>query len=338
MKTEYGIAGIFVVYMNILVTGGAGFIGSHLTHTLLSGTNHTVVVLDALTYAGRLENLSACVDNQRFVFVHDNVINQASVQAAVETYNIEAIFHLAAETHVDRSINNASPFVETNVLGTLSVLEVTHRAQQKGKAVRMVHVSTDEVYGPLAADAKPFTEHDPLCPTSPYAASKASAEHLVSSYYKTYRVDVVTTRLCNVYGPHQHSEKFIPVMIHASLTGKTLPVYGNGLQKREWLHVTDAAQGIVAAFSKGRAGEVYNLGSGHEECNLDVVEHIVHQVGANKMQITHVQDRLAHDQRYALNSTKAYNELGWKPQLPFTEGLNETIQWYSSHITTTEAE
>ncbi len=312
--------------MKILVTGGAGFIGSHLVRHLLSAGHERVVVVDALTYAGSLDNIADCLRDPRCVFVHESVTNRTAIAALLAENGIDAVLHLAAETHVDRSIALAAPFFETNVMGTLAVVEAIHTAST---SIRLVHVSTDEVYGALKPTQAPFREDHILNPTSPYAASKAAADHLVMSFVRTHGLDAIITRCCNNYGPNQHSEKFIPLMIQQACARQNLPVYGDGLQVREWIHVADHCRALMAVLRSGTSGEVYNIGSEHEEHNVDVVRRIVQLTGADESQITHVQDRPAHDRRYAINSEKLRSTFNWHPTIPFSQGLEETVLWYA---------
>jgi dTDP-glucose 4,6-dehydratase len=291
-----------------------------------------VVLLDALTYAGSLANVADCLQDERCLFVHGNINNRELVASLLATHHTDAVMHLAAETHVDRSISTAEPFIETNVVGTLSVLEAIRAVRDVRGSIRLVHVSTDEVYGALTETQAPFDETDKLDPTSPYAASKAAADHLVSAFVKTHGLDALITRCCNNYGSHQFPEKFIPLMVVQALKGRPLPVYGDGRQKREWLHVHDHCTGLVAALQKGRTGEVYNFGSGHEEANIDVVRRIVQLTQASTNLIEHVPDRPAHDRRYAVSSVKARAELGWQPTMSFEDGLESTVAWYRDQV------
>lgn len=311
--------------MNILVTGGAGFIGNHLVRLLLNAGHERVVVLDALTYAGSITNISDCLTDARCTFVHGNILDRGLLKSLLEQHSIDVVFHLAAETHVDRSITSALPFVETNVTGTLCVAEAIQTA---AKHVRLIHVSTDEVYGSLAATEMPADEDRPLNPTSPYAASKASADLLIQSFIATHQADAIITRCCNNYGPKQYPEKLIPLMITRAFQGLDLPVYGNGRQSREWIFVEDHCTALMEIMMAGISGEIYNIGTGHEEENLCVVSRIVQLTGANTNQVVHVSDRPAHDQRYALNCSKVKLLSGWEPKTGFEEGLKRTIEWY----------
>lgn len=308
----------------LLVTGGAGFIGSNLVRMILRDRAENVVVLDALTYAGNLENLEGHLDDPRCTFVHGDITDAEAVESVFSGLNIDAVLHLAAESHVDRSIDSAEPFVRTNVQGTLTLLE----AARRHSVARFVHVSTDEVYGTLAPTDPPFTEHTPLDPTSPYAASKAASDLLVSAFHKTYGLDVVITRCSNNYGPYQFPEKFIPLMVLNAMEGRPLPIYGDGQQVRDWLHVDDHCRGLLLALDKGRAGHAYNFGGHGEQANIDVARTILAAVGAEETLLQHVTDRLAHDRRYAIDASKAEQELGWKPSVLFEDGLQQTIAWY----------
>lgn len=316
--------------MKILVTGGAGFIGSHLVRMLIQHGHEHVVVVDALTYAGFLENISDCIQDTRCSFIHGSVTDEGLMLQVLTDHNIEAVFHLAAETHVDRSITSAQPFVESNIVGTFAVVEAIRKT---GRHIRLIHVSTDEVYGSLSVDAAPFTEQSPLCPSSPYAASKASADMIVQSFVSTYGLDAVITRCCNNYGPRQYPEKLIPLVTKRAIEGKLLPVYGKGMQRREWIYVEDHCSALIAVLQYGKTGETYNIGTGHEEANISVVNRIVQLTGANKEQITFVTDRPAHDYRYALDSRKITIHCGWKPSTDFDNGLQTTVLWYQQQST-----
>lgn len=311
--------------MKILVTGGAGFIGNHLVRMLLREGADQVVVLDALTYAGSLSNLSDCMEDSRCVFVHADVTDGQRVTDLLKTYAFDVVYHLAAETHVDRSIASGRDFVHTNIVGTFTLLEAIRTERP---SARMVHVSTDEVYGALAVGDLPFTEHSPLRPSSPYAASKAAADMLVHAHVTTYGLDVVVTRCCNNYGPMQYPEKFIPLMVKQALAGQPLPVYGDGQQRREWIHVTDHCKALIAVAGKGKTGDVYNIGTGHEEVNIDVVERIVQLTQASPSLITMVPDRPAHDVRYALDAGKLRSTCGWTPVVEFNAGLADCVTWF----------
>ncbi|MBC7106056.1 MAG: dTDP-glucose 4,6-dehydratase [Firmicutes bacterium] len=307
--------------MRILVTGGAGFIGSAFVR-LAAAAGHEVTVLDRLTYAGD----PARLDGAAHRFYRGSITNRELVDAVLERERIAAVVNFAAESHVDRSILDASPFIETNVRGTQVLLEAarTHALQ------KFVHVSTDEVYGELGPTGA-FTEESPLRPNSPYAASKAAADLLVLAYHRTYGLPACLVRPCNNYGPWQYPEKLIPVVIYKALTGQPIPVYGTGQNVREWLYVEDCCAGVLAALEEGRPGTVYNLGSGEERPNLEVVRAILNLLGKGEELITFVKDRPGHDFRYRLDSSRAAVELGFAPRVPFEEGLARTVEWYLAH-------
>ncbi len=309
--------------MRLLVTGGLGFIGSNFVRMVLAERPEWGVTnLDLVTYAGNPANLADVAGNARYRFARGDVAERAHVAAALD--GCDAIVHFAAESHVDRSILSAEPFVRTNVLGTLALLD----AIRARAGCRMVQVSTDEVYGALGPDDPPFTEATPLSPTSPYAASKAAADHLALAYARTYGADVVVTRCSNNYGPYQFPEKLIPLMITNAIEGKPLPVYGDGRQVRDWIHVADHCAGVLAALEKGRAGAVYNFGARAERANLEIVRRVVAMLGVAPDLITHVADRPAHDRRYAIEPALAERELEWRPRRGFEDGLAETVRWY----------
>jgi dTDP-glucose 4,6-dehydratase len=315
------------VEMNILVTGGAGFIGSHFVHYVLD--NHPyykVVNIDLLTYAGNLENLKDIEENPNYTFIKGNIANRELIEQVVTAHNIDVIVNFAAESHVDRSIIEPDIFIKANVLGTSVLLEVARHL----KVAKLIQVSTDEVYGSLGEKGC-FTEESPLAPTSPYSASKASADLLVKAYHKTFGVNVNITRCSNNYGPYQFPEKLIPLMITNALEDKQLPVYGDGKNVRDWLHVYDHCAAIDLVINKGRPGEVYNIGGQNEKQNIEIVELIVDRLGKSRDLIKFVKDRLGHDRRYAIDSTKIESELRWKPKYTFESGIVETIQWYRDH-------
>ena len=309
--------------MRILVTGGAGFIGSHYVRTLLSGgypesSGVAVTVLDKLTYSGSRDNLPS--GSSRLEFVHGDVCDGDLVGDLLPGH--DAVVHFAAESHVDRSIAEPGDFFRTNVLGTQVLLDAALRHGLE----RIVHVSTDEVYGSIAAGS--WTEASPLAPNSPYAASKAGADLLVRSYWRTHRLNVSISRCCNNYGPYQHTEKFIPLFITNLLEGKPVPLYGDGHNVREWLHVDDHCRALHRILLNGRPGEVYNVGSGDERPNLALAERLVELCGASASAITRVPDRPGHDDRYSLDDSKIRDELGHEPQVPLEAGLAETVAWY----------
>ena len=308
----------------LLVTGGAGFIGSNLVrHILRERPGWTIVNLDKLTYAGNLESLADLQTDPRHVFVRGDIADAKLVERLCLEHGVEAILNLAAESHVDRSILGPAIFVETNVAGTQALLDVARAC----KVRRFLQVSTDEVYGSLGPQGR-FTESSPLKPSSPYSASKAAADLLVHGYAHTFGLDVVTTRSSNNYGPYQFPEKLIPLMIANALTGKPLPVYGDGMQVRDWIHVEDHCAALLAALEKGKAGEIYNVGSDNEWPNLHIVRRILAVLGKPEALIEHVKDRPGHDRRYAIDAGKARAELGWEPRIAFADGLARTVAWY----------
>jgi dTDP-glucose 4,6-dehydratase len=315
---------VYSLAVNLLVTGGAGFIGScyvRLCRQRRPGS--TIVNLDALTYAGNLESLADLRQDKGHVFVKGDIRDGALVRRLIEEHRLEAVVHFAAESHVDRSIMSAEPFVDTNVLGTLRLLEAARAAGVR----RFVQVSTDEVYGSLGPEGA-FHEQSPITPRSPYSASKAAADHLVQAFHHTHGLDVVITRCSNNYGPYQFPEKLIPLMILNAFEGKPLPVYGDGLYVRDWIHVADHCEAVDLVRERGRAGEVYNIGAENDRPNLEVVQDILRLTGRDASLIKHVPDRPGHDRRYAMNAAKIRGELGWRPRRDFTAGLAETVSWY----------
>ena len=311
--------------MKLFITGGAGFIGStFILHALAPNTNYSVVNYDKLTYAANLANLKSVVENPRYRFVKGDICDAREVEAAMR--GCDAVIHFAAESHVDRSIYEPTPAIQTNVTGTFTLLQITRKIGIK----RFVHISTDEVYGDLLPGAF-ADENSPLRPSSPYSASKAAADLLVLSFLRTYGVPALITRSSNNYGPRQFPEKFLPLIISNALASKCVPIYGDGLQQRDWLHVDDNCKGIVAALERGRMGEVYNLGGFDIEQNLGMAKRVLHAMGKPESLLTLVKDRPGHDRRYALNCSKAQTELGWKPIVSLEEGLQQTIQWYESN-------
>ncbi|EMA16392.1 dTDP-glucose 4,6-dehydratase [Haloarcula marismortui] len=305
--------------MRVLVTGGAGFIGSNFVHYLFETTNHHVVTLDSLTYAGTTENLSEVLDHERHRFVEGDIRDEELVGDLIK--DCDVIVNFAAESHVDRSIQDAKPFVSTNVGGTRTLLD----AALEHDLDSFVQISTDEVYGTIESGS--VTEEFPLDPRNPYSATKASADLLALSYHTTHDLPVLVTRSSNNYGPHQHREKLIPKFITRAAAGETLPVYGDGSNVREWLYVEDNCRAIMTVLEKGASGEVYNIGSGTELTNLDVTEQIIKMVGGSEDQIEFVEDRPGHDQRYSLDATKL-RSLGWEPERSFENGLKETVEYY----------
>jgi len=313
--------------MNVLVTGGCGFIGSNLVKYLRRvRPDWTVVNLDKLTYAGNLENLSELEGDPKHVFVRGDIGNRELVEHLMSVHSIDAVMHLAAESHVDRSILGPEVFVTTNVLGTQQLLEASRTRGVK----RFLMVSTDEVYGSLGPTGA-FTETSPLQPSSPYSASKTSSDLVALAYHHTFKLDVVVTRCSNNYGRYQFPEKLIPLMVVNALHDRPLPVYGDGANVRDWLHVEDHCQGLLLALEKGRAGEVYNLGGGAERKNLEIVQGILGLLGKPESLIKYVADRPGHDRRYAIDPTKSRAELGWKAAHTFEQGLADTVKWYVDH-------
>ncbi|MGG6433243.1 dTDP-glucose 4,6-dehydratase [Anoxybacillus sp. D401a] len=310
--------------MNLLVTGGAGFIGSNFVRYMLEKyPNYKVVNYDLLTYAGNLENLKDVENHPSYTFVKGDINNRELVDYLVKTHGIDVVVNFAAESHVDRSITDPDIFVKTNVLGTQALLDVAKANHIK----KYVQISTDEVYGTLGETGY-FTEETPLAPNSPYSASKAGGDLLVRAYHETYGLNVNITRCSNNYGPYHFPEKLIPLMITNALEGKELPIYGDGQNIRDWLHVKDHCRAIDLVIHKGRSGEVYNIGGHNERTNNEIVHLIVEKLGVSKDLIKYVADRPGHDRRYAIDPTKIMTELGWKPQYTFEKGIVETIQWY----------
>jgi len=308
----------------ILVTGGAGFIGSNFVRMVLCEHPDCLVVnLDKLTYAGNLGNLAEFLEHENHKFVKGDICDSALVGRIIDEHDIEAVVNFAAESHVDRSITGPKVFVETNITGTLTLLE----AARDKKLERFVQVSTDEVYGALGPEGK-FTERTALSPNSPYSASKAAADHLVRAFGHTWGVKYNITRCSNNYGPYQFPEKLIPLMINNALNDKELPVYGDGLYVRDWLYVYDHCTAIWRVLQKGPPGEIYNIGGCNEKANLEVINLILDRLGKPKSLIRHVTDRPGHDRRYAIDAGKIIGELGWKPSLSFEQGINKTIDWY----------
>ena len=312
--------------MKILVTGGAGFIGSAFVRMCIAQTSFRVVNLDKLTYAGNLENLAAVDEGPRYRFVHGDICDADPVNALVADERPDAIVHFAAESHVDRSILSPEPVIQTNFRGTFVMLE----AARRHSVPRFVHVSTDEVYGSLAAPLE-AAEDFPLNPSSPYSASKAGSDLLARSYFVTFKMPVLITRASNNYGPYQFPEKLIPLMIANAFEDRKLPVYGDGQQVRDWLYVDDHCRGIKAVLEKGREGEIYNIGGNRSLPNLEVVHKVLQLTGKPESLIEYVKDRPGHDRRYALSSEKLMHETGWAPVTQFETGLAETIEWYRAN-------
>ena len=331
--------------MTILVTGGAGFIGANFVLDWLSAGDETVINVDKLTYAGNLQNLAAIEADQRHRFIRADIGDFDAMAKLLAEYRPRAVINFAAESHVDRSIHGPEDFIQTNIVGTFRLLEAV-RAYWGGlndadkAAFRFLHVSTDEVYGSLAADEAPFAEDNRYQPNSPYSASKAASDHLVRAYHHTYGLPVLTTNCSNNYGPYQFPEKLIPLVIHNALAGKPLPIYGDGQQVRDWLYVTDHCSAIRRALEAGTLGEVYNVGGWNEKPNLDVVHTLCDHLDrlrpkadgtSYRSQITYVKDRPGHDRRYAIDARKIERELGWKPAETFDTGMEKTVRWYLDH-------
>ncbi len=320
----------------LLVTGGAGFIGANFVLSTLAETGEPIVNLDKLTYAGNLRNLERARDDKRHTFVQGDICDRALVKDLLKKHKPRAIVHFAAESHVDRSIAGPAPFVQTNVVGTFSLLEETREYWEKNDRFRFLHVSTDEVYGSLSPKDPAFTETTPYAPSSPYAASKAAADHLVRSYRHTYGLPTLTTNCSNNYGPCQFPEKLIPLTIRNALAGKPLPVYGDGRNVRDWLYVADHCEALRLVLEKGRAGETYNIGGEAEQANIDVVREIcsmldrarTRKTGTYADLINFVPDRPGHDRRYSMDISKIRRELGWRPKESFESGLSKTLRWY----------
>ncbi|GLF83862.1 MULTISPECIES: dTDP-glucose 4,6-dehydratase [Bacillus] len=306
-----------------LITGGAGFIGLNFVKLLLQDTNIRLTVFDKLTYASHPDEMDELLKLSHFRFIQGDITLQHELdQAFDEVY--DAIIHFAAESHVDRSIESAEPFIQTNVLGTYRMLE----AVLNGKAKKLIHISTDEVYGDLEPDDPAFTEQTPLSPNNPYSASKASSDLLVKSFIHTYQLPAMITRCSNNYGPYQHEEKLIPTIIRKAVNGEKIPIYGDGQQIRDWLYVEDHARAVKKVLENGTAGQVYNIGGGNEKTNLDLTKTILSQLGISHDQIAFIQDRKGHDRRYAIDASKLKGELGWTQETSFEEGIEKTINWY----------
>ena len=330
--------------MSILVTGGAGFIGSNFVLDWLAQSDEPVITLDALTYAGNLENLAALAGDARHTFVKGDICDGELVAKLLAEHRPRALIHFAAESHVDRSITGPGAFMRTNIEGTYALLEAA-RAYWSGldaaaqAAFRFHHVSTDEVYGSLGPADAPFAEDKTYEPNSPYSASKAASDHLVRAWHHTYGLPVVTTNCSNNYGPYHFPEKLIPLMIVNALAGKALPIYGDGQNVRDWLHVTDHASALRAVLAGGRLGETYNIGGWNEMTNLDIVHTVCalldelrpDPAGSYTRLITYVKDRPGHDRRYAIDARKIERELGWRPAETFATGIRKTVQWYLDH-------
>ena len=326
----------------ILVTGGAGFIGSNFIHYILKGyfNIELLVNLDLVTYAGNLENLSSVEGDSRYIFVKGDVRDRKLVQKLFSEYEFDTVVHFAAESHVDRSVVEPEIFLTTNIIGTQTLLDVAKSywkiepdnkySREFKSGVKYLQVSTDEVYGALGTTGM-FTELTPLSPNSPYSASKAGADMIVRAYHETYGLPVNITRCSNNYGPYQFPEKLIPLMIHNCLENRPLPVYGDGMQVRDWLYVEDHCSAICAVLERGTAGEVYNIGGNNEKANIQIVRLLLRSLGKGEELITYVKDRPGHDRRYAIDNSKITSQLGWKPAYSFEQGMEQTIRWYLDH-------
>lgn len=322
---------------NILVTGGAGFIGSNFVKHMLATYDYNIINIDSLTYAGNLENLKDVENNPKYTFVKADIRDREALDKIFAEYQIDTVVNFAAESHVDRSIVDPEIFLSTNVLGTQALLDTAKKYWKVNpddkhcrlfkEGVKYLQVSTDEVYGTLGKEGM-FTENTPLAPNSPYSASKTSADLVVRAYHETFGMPINITRCSNNYGPYQFPEKLIPLMINNCLHNKELPVYGDGMQIRDWLHVKDHCTGIDTVLHKGKIGEVYNIGGNNEKANIEIVKLIIKNLRKSEDLIKYVQDRPGHDRRYAIDNTKITTELGWKPSYTFEQGIKETIEWY----------
>ncbi len=334
--------------MSILVTGGAGFIGSNFVIDWLNEVGEVVINLDKLTYAGNLNNLVQLNDDDRHIFVKGDIGDKHLLQSLLSKHKPRAVINFAAESHVDRSIHGPEEFMQTNIIGTFRLLEAVRDywsalSESDSAAFRFLHVSTDEVYGSLAADAPAFAETNRYEPNSPYSASKASSDHLVRAYFHTYGLPVLTTNCSNNYGPYQFPEKLIPLIIHNALTLKSLPIYGDGLQIRDWLYVSDHCSAIRTVLAKGESGEVYNIGGLNEKANIEIVHQLCDlldemrpvsaesTISSYRELISYVKDRPGHDRRYAIDASKIESELGWRPAETFESGIRKTVEWYLSN-------
>ena len=333
--------------MKILVTGGAGFIGSAVVRHIINNTGDSVINVDKLTYAGNLESLESIANSPRYIFEQADICDKTALERIFQTHQPDAVMHLAAESHVDRSIDGPSAFIETNIVGTYILLETARAywnqlSESKKSGFRFHHISTDEVYGDLEGTDDLFTETTPYAPSSPYSVSKASSDHLVRAWLRTYGFPTIVTNCSNNYGPFHFPEKLIPLMILNALDAKPLPVYGNGMQIRDWLFVEDHARALYKVVTEGKIGETYNIGGHNEKANIEVVKTIctlLEELAPNKPQgvehyqdlITYVTDRPGHDVRYAIDAAKIGRELGWKPEETFESGIRKTVEWYLSN-------
>ncbi|MGG3888390.1 dTDP-glucose 4,6-dehydratase [Metabacillus fastidiosus] len=308
---------------NILITGGAGFIGLNFVKYMLVNTDYSLTIVDSLTYASNQKEMMGLRNCPNFRFIKADITDVDSITQAMDR-KYSAVIHFAAESHVDRSIIEANQFVKTNVLGTLNLLNCV----LNGYAEKMIHISTDEVYGSLNMNEEPFTEQTPISPNNPYSASKAGSDLLALAFQRTYKIPIIITRCSNNFGPYQNLEKFIPKVIINALNQKEIPIYGDGLQIRDWLFVEDHCSAIHHVMEKGKLGEVYNIGGDNEKTNLEVVQFILSKLGVTDELISFVEDRKGHDRRYAINSNKIIKELGWKPKHSFDKALEKTICWY----------
>ncbi|MCM3541125.1 dTDP-glucose 4,6-dehydratase [Priestia endophytica] len=310
----------------VLITGGAGFIGSNFIRHLLKTKNYDITNIDAMTYAGNEESIKEFSNYSNYLFIKADITNNRELDKVFSDH-YDIIVNFAAETHVDRSIQNASSFIHTNVIGTHNLLQKI----LEEKAGKMIQISTDEVYGSLELNENPFTETNPLSPNNPYSASKASADLLVRSFYKTYKAPIIITRCSNNYGPYQHPEKLIPKIIYHALNNLEIPIYGNGTNIRDWLFVEDHCRAIHTVMERGLSGEIYNIGSNNERTNLGVAQIILKILGKSEELITFVADRKGHDYRYAINWNKLNDKLGWTPSISFEDGIRKTLEWYMNH-------
>ena len=333
--------------MNILITGGAGFIGSALIRFLIKETNHNILNIDKLTYAANLDSLKSVASNERYTFYKGDILNYKDITNVLNTFKPDALFHLAAESHVDRSIRDPINFIKTNVTGTANMLDIAYKywknlPNSKKQKFRFHHISTDEVFGDLEKGVL-FTEDTRYNPSSPYAASKAGSDHLVTAWHRTYKIPVIITNCSNNYGPYQYQDKLIPLVISKIIKGNKIPVYGNGLQVRDWLYVEDHAEALYKVLINGKIGETYNIGGNNEKTNIEVIKVICDLIDnkegypikgkSSHDLIEFVEDRPGHDLRYAINISKIKNSLSWEPKKSFEEGISETVNWYIKNFT-----